>query len=413
MLPLIFPLYFIRFEVAGFPFTLLELATYVLFLFFIYFELLAYEREKNEWRVFKSFVRYLLNKHGGSYFNNVGIPVVLLLVGATIGVFVAGDMQSALGIYKGWIVAPMLYFIMWSNVNDDKFFLRRSIQFYFLSSFVLAVIALIQVKTGWYLTLDQRASGPFESANYLAMYIAPAFAALTVLLIKKYLKKIKRVGAEIWFLIIEMVAVGLALYFAQSYSAILAVVVAIFAYFLFRYGRALLNYWRRLFITLLIVISLIVGAIYIGQGDTYKFKDFLEFDQQSSSSVRLQVWRVATDFIAQSPIVGIGLGQYELLYAEHAAEILNQEPYEKMMLHAHSLYLSFWLYTGFVGLFALAWLIMSCFVRLKYCEKDMRPYMRLGLVMLVVILVHGVFDTTFWKNDLAYIFWFAVALSRA
>lgn len=414
--PLLFPLYLLRFSVtvAGFevPFTVPEAATYLFFLLFLAKEIIELRREENPAGVVCGLFSYLLKVRGKNHWNAIAVPVLLLVIAATIGIFMANNLSSALGIYKGWVIAPILYFVMWSASMNDQKSARLSLHFYLLSASILAFWALWQVYSGIYLTIDMRASGPFESANYLAMYLGPAVAVLLVLLYKKFEQYRLMAGEEMWVLLIELLVCVPALYFSYSYAALLAVFFAFFLYFLFRYGFEIFCYWRKMLLILIATLGLLAGVIFFAQSDTHKLKNFLVFDRSTSSSVRVELWTVAMKFALDNPILGIGLGQFQSLYINNADKILGKKPFDPAVLHPHSLYLTFWLYTGFLGLFSFFWIVMSCLVRLKYCLPYLRPYMRLGLVMLTVILLHGFFDTTFWKNDLAYLFWFAVVLTR-
>jgi O-antigen ligase len=65
--------------------------------------------------------------------------------------------------------------------------------------------------------------------------------------------------------------------------------------------------------------------------------------------------------------------------------------------HPHNIFLAFWLNAGLLGLLALLAIIVLAHLRLTY-----------PLIALWGLVIHGFFDTPFWKNDLSMVFWLVV-----
>lgn len=385
----------VKFQVFGVPFNVVEIMVYAVFVACVFCG-------KWDFKVFRAeFFKFIL-------------PIILLLLGCLGGLYISsqnGELMKALGILKGWVIMPILFAILVVVFVDSVSEKKRLLYAYFLSSIILSGWALYQVGTGNFTTIDGRASGPFESANYLALYIAPAVIASFVLLwqahgLRAQPANLSRLGFAVF------IACALALIFSRSYGGILGVFSALFLYAIYeiffsdskkRYG----SFLKR--ITIVVIIILAAFTSVISQVGTAKFKDFLAFDRQSSSSVRVQVWTVAGDAIKGSPFLGIGLGGFEGFYEKNAIEILGVEPYEKTMLHPHNLILSSWLNAGILGVISICWLAVS--VLGAFRKKDLAEK-RMALVfisMFIVIFVHGIFDQPFWKNDLALIWWMIVA----
>lgn len=143
---------------------------------------------------------------------------------------------------------------------------------------------------------------------------------------------------------------------------------------------------------------------------TGKFNDFLAFDRQSSSSVRLQVWQVAAHYITEEPLLGVGPGRFQILYENNASNILGIAPYESTMLHPHNLFLATWLNSGLLGMFALIWIFVGTYLGFKHgiFSKKEKDFSIVFLGMFGVVLLHGFFDQPFWKNDLALLWWIIV-----
>jgi len=248
---------------------------------------------------------------------------------------------------------------------------------------------------GDYITPDLRASGPFESANYLALYVGPACAASFIYLWRSISKENGLIRYMALFAVLF-----LGLVFSHSYGALIGVFVAL-VFFIF-YG---LN--RKWQIVFLAVILGIFGGFVALQTGTEKFSKLFEFTERSSSAVRLEVWEVSLNLIKENPVLGIGLGQFEPQYQLNAAEILGHAPFEWVMLHPHNLYLAFYLNAGLLGLIAFSGLLFLAFRSFRKSSNKMKVF---GMVMLITILVHGFFDVPFWKNDLALIFWLTLGM---
>lgn len=386
LFPLLFPLYLYRGTFLGIPVTLTEILLGILFLAFLAQQ---YEFRLRDWKLW---------------------PLYLFLLAAVLGVLIVPETSTwidgsvfpaqtkALGILKGWILAPILYFVMARTVFREKpSMIPLALRALLLSGVLLSLLALKQVLTGDYLTVDARASGPFESANYLSLYVGP----LTVYAILAFLKKgpLK----DRIYLGLSAVISALALFFTYSYAAWLAVFVSLLV--------ALLLFIRkkgiRPFSTILIGLFLVGFILIFSQLDSDKWAQMLELAERSSSSVRLQVYEISLALIQSHPLLGIGLGQFEQQYQEVAILVLGQAPFEWNMLHPHNVFLAFWLNMGLLGLASFLWL---SFKALAWLTEEDKKERHLAALMLVAILAHGLFDTPYFKNDLSFQFWLLLAM---
>ena len=141
-----------------------------------------------------------------------------------------------------------------------------------------------------------------------------------------------------------------------------------------------------------------------------KFENLTKLDEHTSMATRIEIWKVGAGLLKENPILGIGLGQYENQYKLNAERILEKKPFEETRLHSHNLYMEFWLETGLLGLLSFLWITVLVFKegfkKLDIEDKKMQTAL---FIMLVYILVHGIIDLTFFKNDLALIFWMIYA----
>lgn len=450
--PLIIPFYLFKVSFWGIPFTFPEAAVYILLLAYI----LRFVNDNllpHSWlsTMFSNLRAEMLRRP--SFFKrykSLLIPVAVFLAAGFLSLLftpekivmfdgqVFESMRVALGILKGWIVAPVILLFLYLAVMQRNNRLLDTLNFYGLSALALCVWALFQVSTDGYTTPDARASGPFESANYLALYIVPALVYV-IIRIKELIiplreeekrpfwvriftrRNVKENHPEVSLFIIGFLLLFLALLATKAYAAMIAALVACLIYFGLEYAeyrsrhREAKNPWKFL-VGFIVFIVIMIGIVYLV--DPVKWQSMFQFDERNSSSVRVEVYQVTGGLLSENWLTGIGLGQYEALYKENAVRYLGHEPYEWNMLHPHNLYLAMWLNMGLLGLAAFIWILIVAFRRggyhfVKFASEEINsaPKLRvMGLAILSSILIYGLFDTPFFKSDLAMIFWLIIAV---
>lgn len=362
-------------------------------------------------------------------------PIILLVVSLLLAlVNVPRDhWVDVFGAVKSWFVVPLVYVFVMQRVVSSRDALRRVLMAYVISALALSVWGIYQWGIDAYVTPDGRVSGPFQSANYLALFIGPAFAYIAI----DMWRSARAVGLArgdglgggdglargaryailgVIFRVVATIGVGAALYLTRSYGAFLGVGISLIGYGFFAMrdfrrhsllrGRAWLRFGA------LVALVIFIGGVFFVTSDPGKFTQMFHTERRSSSSVRLQVWRVAAQLIREHPILGIGARQYEYAYAQRATEILGRAPYEPIMLHPHNLFLMAWLSGGLLGLGSFIWLLilMCMYIRAaaRDANADAAALISAIATMFGVIVIHGLVDLPLWKNDLAFIFWLVI-----
>src|SRR3989338_1569030 len=296
--PLFFPLYLVRFEVAGIPTTLLEVLIAVTALWWMVDRMRGF-----------SLGRFLLMmKQQG--LRNPLYPVGLFAVAATLSLLIVPDTivditgetlyaaRSAQGIWKGWIVAPLIYFFMlWSTPKTFEF-CRSNLMALTFSGVGLSFFALQQMISGDYMTLDGRASGLFESANYLALYLGPVLLGTVLFALEEWRENSR---LQKLFFIVASLLMALAFWGTRSYAAFLAMGAGFLFYAFTHPGISSRRKGRAC------VLALFVSGIFlVSQMNTLKFQQFLDFGGRTSSSIRIEVYTIAGKLIQAHPILGVG-----------------------------------------------------------------------------------------------------------
>jgi len=254
-----------------------------------------------------------------------------------------------------------------------------------LASYVVGVL-------GSGVTYDLRLSGIFESANYLSLYIAPAIMAALYF----FFHRPHKITAKDIVNTSALAILMHALFLTQSYAAIIAVFGSLGLYVI---HLILINKKiRKKAIAALALLAVIFVVIIATQINAPKFRQFIDFENRSSSTVRLEIYQVTWALIKENAIFGIGPGLFQAEYQTHAPDVLGRAPMEWNIPHPHNIFAAFWLNSGILGLLALLTLLILAHKRFTY-----------PLVSLWALFIHGLFDTPFWKNDLSMIFWLLIA----
>jgi len=329
----------------------------------------------------------------------------LLFLGASLGSFMApvemplidGSVQAArqvaLGVWKGWVVAPLLYFwVLTQGIKTEAQTKQLLLNFVFSAALIsLASFGFALWSEGW--AVDGRLIGFFESANYLSLYLVPA------LLLSLYFVFQKNFFSTpfTWLNRLAVLLIAIALFLTQSYAAILAVFAAM-GFFVLR--LLILHRKRTTWVWgAFAALSILFAGVMVSQWNTPKFQQFLDWENRSSTSVRLEIYQTSLHLIAQQPWVGVGPGLFQAHYQNAAPQVLGHAPLEWNMPHPHNIFLGFWLNAGLLGFLALLGFIGLAHQRFTY-----------PLIALWGLLVHGLFDMPFWKNDLAMVFWLVFAM---
>jgi O-antigen ligase len=91
--------------------------------------------------------------------------------------------------------------------------------------------------------------------------------------------------------------------------------------------------------------------------------------------------------------------------------------YQEDLIYPHNIVLNMWTETGFLGLAAFLWLLAQAF-RVSWRGWTAGPVawrgIQLGIVLaMLAIVVHGLVDVPYFKNDLALEFWGFIGLAWA
>ncbi len=390
------PAYIFRFSIFGIPTNVFEVAVGITFIYFIVSWFLNNQKKPENYHKLKS----------GSVF------VYLLLFVAFISVFVAADRTRALGIFKGWFLVPIVLYFLIINTFGRAKLKYLSIPLYF-SLIAVSVWAILQklgvISTLFYQVGDSgfadylirfRAFGPFESPNYLAMFLLPmTFLSLPILELFK-----RRTDQTL--ILATFILPLFALYSSHSLGGLLAFGFATVSFLAFRLSKEGKIQTREQKIRLAYIIFALVAAAVIFS------TIFSSIGQETySRNVRVEIYRYAIQLVKSHPVLGIGPGEFQQSVENISKSNLGFQLYGlSYALHPHDIYLTFWLNLGIFGL--LFFLIVVIYFFIKIGRSHGAVFLSSALcAAMIAVLVHGIIDTTYFKNDLSAIFWIIVAVS--
>ncbi len=424
------PSYLIRFSVAGIPFTILELMILLSFASWIFDILAAYKFNlKHYWRERKTRVPYPFR-----------LEIALWLVIAYLAAFIAGFDASALGIFKAYFFEPVLFFILVINIlGKDKKAIKKIIFSLATAAILVSLLAIYQKVTGnlisnefWAAAATRRATSFFGFPNAIGLYLGPIVVLLASYLYKEifyheYERKLLAVG----YIAISLVLSILAIYAAKSEGALIGIIAAAAVYGLLA-DRKL----RQVTITA-IVISITI--IFSTPTITNYVKNKITLNDLSGQ-IRRQQWIETKKMMVNDNIWlwGTGLSGYQSHVAPYHQEgifvknddpnwlqnIRNSAEYRQKVwqpteiyMYPHNVFLNFWTELGLLGLLLFVWIIIKYGIKaIVVFQKEKSnhqhdAYLTLGLfAALVAIIVHGLVDVPYFKNDLSVFFFLLLAL---
>jgi len=236
----------------------------------------------------------------------------------------------------------------------------------------------------------------YSTANAVALYVVPIVAVAISLAL--YGNREERwVGAA--FVVVGAVVTALS-FSRGGYLALAAVVL----------GAVLLH--RRRILMLGIAVVALVGFALI---PPIRHRILIETQNVYGNTIqsRLDLWTAAIKLIEHRPFFGAGLSGFQQMsapYYTHFHTLAN-------FIDPHNIVLNFWVETGLLGLVAFTWIMVVAF-RVSWRGwregSDGWPPYHLGVLLaLVAVVVHGMVDVPYFKNDLSLLFWTLIGLTWA
>jgi O-antigen ligase len=391
ILTVLLPSYIIRTTLFTIPVTFLELMIVGLFIIWIVTE------RQYPWLLMK---KKLPHDNPIPYIYRVIITLILLA--ATVSIFVSGDLKESLGIWKAYFLEPIMLFLVVMQTVRTREQIYDLIDVLGFTAILLFPLAIYQHFTGHTIPLEfwsdpatRRITTIFGYPNANSLLLAPIVA-----LYGGYIFKRESVAKTIYKLVV--IVCGLAIIFwARTDGALLA--LAVVAVYLL--GTKIP--YKKTFWLVVVLLSIASGYWYSQtaswQQQWQRIHEGRLGLQSSSFEIRLNQWTETTKLLSHKPLFGSGLVGYQTDLIPY-----HWNPFLEIFLYPHNIFLNFWIETGLVGLLAFIWLGWLLFQNLR--KKTTDPILSVMLLVCwLTIIIHGLVDVPYFKNDLSAFWWLLVA----
>jgi len=393
------PGYLLRFKIGFLPMTMLEVMVLVVFLVWLIKYIASYkkgrraERERGD-EAGRAPAHFLPPSLNGGW----AVLILLFLVAATIGVIVSPDKIAALGIWKAYFIEPILLLIVLLNTFKEKKDFKKLFYAFGASAILISLIAIYQKFTGawipnefWQAEETRRVTSVYGFPNAIGLFLAPIVIWYLGELVLKWKENI---WLQRIFYAAVIVLSTLAIIFAKSEGALAA--MAIVAAIIF-----LKNKKTRWFAVGVIAIGIVLALAMPASGNIVLEKLTL---RDYSGEIRREMWHETWDMLTERPLEGAGLAGYQ----EKVAPFHKKEHIE-IYLYPHNIFLNFWSEIGLLGL--VVWWVIIGRIAIDYFKvKSQKSKVKnidyfILLMVILVILIHGLVDVPYFKNDLSVFWW--------
>lgn len=379
--------------------------------------------------IYKKYVKqtYFANK----YFLNLSLLLLTFLFLTVLRI----NTLPSYGIFIEWFLLPMLVsFIILIYLQKNP---SRTL---FLQKILILIFSLIIFISLFYLftdqlTFDRRLKALYLSPNHLAMILTSLiFIVLSLFYANQNKKsivfisqnqsinankqltkqnKISDLQKHFKFCKINFSKIALSVIFltglfiifkTNSINNIIIVSAGMIVYLAHFHRRWIVLIISSLFIILIIFLSL--------QHKITNLENFKNLSTKTSITSRLVIYDVSLNLIRPNLLTGAGLSNFQDRYL---AQQIFYPPYPEWAVPTpHNFILMNLFSAGFIfnTIFLLIFTrwIFEIFTIFNKAEKKEKQLLFFYFMTILAILCQGILDTSYWKNDLALIFWIVIVL---
>ena len=242
---------------------------------------------------------------------------------------------------------------------------------------------------------------------------------------------------KIGALLLSIIFSVLAIVFAKSVGAVLGVAAGLIV-FLLLYGKKV----RLVTLAIIIITSIGIVSYQPLRHQALKYVTLNDFSGQVRKSQWKETWQMLSD---SKIITGVGLSGYQKAVApfhvpgifvkdfddpDAQRKLVFNEAYRnahwqplEIYLYPHNIFLNFWTELGLLGMALFIWVIAKFFYlgfKQLNCvipanagihASGKNEFIVSALISaMTAIVVHGLVDVPYFKNDLAALFWLLMAM---
>ncbi len=330
---------------------------------------------------------------------------LLFILAGVVAVLISPDTRQALGLWKAYVLEPVLFFII--LVNEIKTHRQLRLIMAALGALVVVIgfismlqyLDIVPIAAHYGSESPPRATSVFAFPTAVGKLIGPLVALFMAMWLVPRQKKVISLDERfVRVFIVGVVCFGvIGLLLSVSRGALLGLLAAvIFLSFFSRWKK-----WLWLGIVGLVLLALLIPQTRNNITSVFQATDV-------SADVHLVMWKGAVRIIEENPVTGTGLASFPVVYEQY-----KEASHTEFFPNPDHFILSVWIEMGLAGLLLFIWLIVRFFstgIRVIKQKPEYKIYAIGLLVAIIVIIVHGLVDTPYFKNDLAVVFWALVGL---
>ncbi len=330
-------------------------------------------------------------------------PGLLLLLAGLVGVAVSPLHVEAAGLWRAYILEPLaFFFVLGAAVRSSR-----------AAYLVLAGLGLgglvaglansfVVVEAMRHHVLNVAVRPPvviYNTANAIALYLVPLIAVAGAVVLHARDRRL-RLGALVFAAL--AVASVLLSFSRGGYAALAAVGI----------GLALSHRWRWRLVPAVLVVG--AALTQVPPIEHRLIHELNPSDPANSFVMRLKLWQATLHMLAQHPVFGAGMSAFQDTIQPYVKGLLTDQ---QLVMYPHNIVLNFWTETGLLGLGAFVWLLVQAFRtslrgwKIFSSSGTWRPLYLGVLLAMVAVVVHGMVDVPYWKNDLSLEFWTLLAVT--
>lgn len=332
------------------------------------------------------------------------MPILLWLLAASLGLFFSPNLDDALGLWRAYFIQPLLVFgmvVLSFRHRTEKVWLLWALG----ASVIVIGVATVLQGIGWTVLPEPfasaetfRATGLYPYPNAVGLYVAPV-VALFIAWVLQRLDQENIFGVIGKSIVIALGILGIVLSVTKGALVGLVVAVLVSAFTLQGATRKILFSGALLALIFTLAIPNVRNEVVSQISLT-----------SPSGLMRQAVWEESLAMLIDKPIFGAGLAGYQTAVAPYHVDWRPEiTPYKiEIYLYPHNVFLNVWSELGLLGLISFVWLLFA-FYKLSWRQRSM-PMSAMAMIAMTALLVHGLVDVPYFKNDLAVLFWLIMAL---
>jgi O-antigen ligase len=422
---LLLPTYLLRFQVGFLPMTVLEVMVLVVFVVWLLKTLNNELRTKNKTAGVQSST-FVVQGYGWPW----KWLIIFWVLAGIVAVLISPDTRQALGLWKAYILEPILFFMVFVNTIKTARQTRAIIWAFGVLVVIVGFIALLQyagllgISFPYGTQTPMRATSVFPFPTAIGKLLGPIVALFLGIVLARGSKGKQGLSGEAiekkqallpYLFPWGVLAFGaMALLFSFSRGAI----IGVFASLIF---ISFFSQWKKWLWGLIVIVIILSLAVPFTRHEIFSIVS----TKDTSADVHMVMWKGAVRIIKASPITGTGLASFPVVYEKY-----KEASHVEFFPNPDELYLTLWIEMGLAGLALFAWITVRFFWEGARVLRDLEPgtlnqepdgmsskfkvqSSKLAVALMaamVAVLVHGFFDTPYFKNDLAIAFWALVGL---